>query len=346
MIDLSGLSWRTNGVVFLIAALVIAWAGTRLAAFADRFADRTGLGEAITGTLFLGVTTSLPGLSASVTAALDGHPSLAISNAIGGIAIQTAFLAIADIFYRRANLEHAAASLVNIIQTALLIALLSLVLLGLTGPDITVVGVHPITGGLLLAAGAGFWLVYRSKADPMWTPRTTGETVQDLPESANLQESLGGLIAGFLFTAVLVTAAGAVVAHTTGNIAEQTGMNETVAGALLSAVATSLPELVTTVASVRRGALTLAVSDIAGGNYLDVMFVFAADLAYRGGSLFHAPGVGRREQFLISLTICLNTVLILGLLFRQRTGPANIGFESALILLLYLAGFGVLNLLL
>jgi hypothetical protein len=38
--------------------------------------------------------------------------------------------------------------------------------------------------------------------------------------------------------------------------------------------------------------------------------------------------------------------LILGLLFRQRTGPANIGFESALILLLYLAGFGVLNLLL
>jgi hypothetical protein len=39
---------------------------------------------------------------------------------------QTAFLAIADILYRRANLEHAAASLTNLTQSGMLILLLSI----------------------------------------------------------------------------------------------------------------------------------------------------------------------------------------------------------------------------
>jgi cation:H+ antiporter len=135
-----------------------------------------------------------------------------------------------------------------------------------------------------------------------------------------------------------------MVARTTGNIADQTGLNETVAGGLLSGVVVSLPELVTTVAAVRRGALTLAVSDIVGGNFFDVLFVFAADLVYLRGSLYHARGVGEREEFLTTLALLLNIVLLLGLLCRQRAGPANMGFESILILLLYGFGFLVLSL--
>lgn len=342
MLDLSSWPWSLNAAVLIIAAGVIVWAGTKLASFGDRLADRTGLGEAITGMIFLGLITALPGLAASVTAALDGHPALAVSNAIGGIAIQTTFLAIADIVYTKANLEHAAASVANMIQTAILIALLAVVLLGLTGPEITVAHIHPITVVLLLAAGAGFWLFYRSSTEPMWQPKMTGATVKDVPDEQNRRENLGKLLAGFIANAVIVIVAGAVVALTSGNIAEQTGLSETVAGALLSGVATSLPELVTTVAAVRRGALTLAVSDIVGGNFFDVLFVFAADLVYLQGSLYHAGGVGEREGFLTGLAISLNIVLLLGLLYRQRAGPANIGFESVIMLLLYVGGFLIL----
>jgi cation:H+ antiporter len=85
--------------------------------------------------------------------------------------------------------------------------------------------------------------------------------------------------------------------------------------------------------------LTLAVSDIVGGNFFDILFVFAADLVYLNGSIYHAEGVGEPEEFLTALAILLNTTLLLGLLYRQRRGPANIGFESFLILLLYLGGF-------
>lgn len=93
---------------FLAAATVITVAGIGMAETADRLADRTGIGEALFGGVLLGGSTSIPGIVASTTAAAQGHAELAFSNAVGGIAAQTFFLAIADAVYRRANLEHAA----------------------------------------------------------------------------------------------------------------------------------------------------------------------------------------------------------------------------------------------
>ena len=47
--------------VLLGAALVIVFAGVRLAGVADELADRTGMGEFIAGAVFVGGATSLPG---------------------------------------------------------------------------------------------------------------------------------------------------------------------------------------------------------------------------------------------------------------------------------------------
>jgi cation:H+ antiporter len=65
--------------------------------------------------VLVGAVTSLPGLVTSVVGAADGDASFAVSNSLGGIAAQTSFLALADLTYRRANLEHAAASLPNLL---------------------------------------------------------------------------------------------------------------------------------------------------------------------------------------------------------------------------------------
>ena len=120
---------------------------------------------------------------------------------------------------------------------------------------------------------------------------------------------------------------------------QESVLPEVVVGGLFMALATSLPELTTSIAAVRRGAVTLAVSDIVGGNFFDVLFVAAADIAYLEGSLFHAPAVGFREIFLTAFTVLLNVILLTGLIYRQKRGPGNIGFESLLMLLLYLAGY-------
>ena len=333
-----------NVLMFVAATAVITVAGTRLARYADRLADRTGLGEAITGTLLLGLTTALPGLAASVFAAAQGHPVLAIGNAIGGIAFQTTVLAVADVAHRDANLEHAAASLQNLVQVIMLILLLTLVLIGLAAPDVSISHLHPITIVLLLSTGLAFWLVFRVRKTPMWRPEVTAQTVEDVPESTSDKESLLALGLAFLVTALVTLASGVLVAQAAGELVEQSDIPEAVVGGLFMAAATSLPELITCVASVRRGALTLAVSDIVGGNFFDVLFIAAADIAYLQGSIYHGQGVGRREIFVTALTILLNVILLAGLTNRQKYGPANIGFESVLMLFVYIVGFLVLAL--
>jgi len=72
-------------LLFGSGALVIAVAGARLAAIADRLSDLTGLGEAVFGAVLLGATTSLPETVVSITTALAGRADLAVGNAVGGL---------------------------------------------------------------------------------------------------------------------------------------------------------------------------------------------------------------------------------------------------------------------
>lgn len=80
-----------GSLVFCACAAVIALAGTRITGIVDQLADRTGIGEAAAGAVLLGGATSLGGSVLSVTAAWNGHAELAVSNALGGIAVQTFF---------------------------------------------------------------------------------------------------------------------------------------------------------------------------------------------------------------------------------------------------------------
>jgi len=330
-----------NIAIFLLATGVIAVAGSRLARVADMLADRTGLGEAITGAVLLGASTSLPGVTASVTAAAAGHAELAISNALGGIAAQTMFLAIADMAHREANLEHAAASPTNVIQTSLLIVLLAITLMAMTGPDVTLLGVHPATPLLLIGYLLGVRLARAVRRDPMWRPRRTDATREDVPQEASFRgPTTPGLWWRFALFAALVGASGWSVAETGIGLAQQTGISESLVGALFTAVSTSLPELLTSVAAVRQGALTLAVGNVMGGNAFDTLFAAVADVAYRPGSIYHAAS--EREAFLCALTILLSGLLVMGLMRRERKGIAKIGFESFLILVLYAVGLAAL----
>jgi len=324
--------------LFVSTALVIAIVGVQMAAIADRLADKTGLGEALIGGLFLGGCTSLPGLVTCITAAAQGHAELAISNALGGIAAQTVFLSIADLTYRKANLEHAAASATSLTQVTLLLTLLAIPLMAMAGPDVSIFGIHPASFVTVAAYIFGLKLVSEAQTAPMWGPKHTAETRLDEPDFGQTTGSgLAAMWFWFILFAAIIAAAGYIVAESGVAIAESTGISETVVGGLLTAICTALPELVTSIAAVRRGALTLAVSGIIGGNCFDVLFVAFSDFAYRPGSIYHA--ITRHQIFIISLTMLLTGILLLGLLRREKYGIGNIGFESFLILILYLGGF-------
>jgi cation:H+ antiporter len=46
--------------------------------------------------------------------------------------------------------------------------------------------------------------------------------------------------------------------------------------------------------------------------------------------------------FVISVTVMMTAVLLLGLLRREKYGPAGVGFESVLILILYAVSVAVM----
>jgi len=324
-------------LLFVVATVVIAVAGTRLARAGDQLADLTGLGEAVVGALLLGITTSLPGIITTVYAAWTQHPELAVSNAVGGIAAQTFFLAIADIVYRRTNLEHAAASFANLMQGVLLVGLLALVLVGTSGPPLSLFHLHPFSLLMIFGYLAGSRLISKASRRPMWNPEITQDTVEDAPNYENQANfTLRGVAVRFTFLALLVAGAGYALAEAGIVIAEQSGLSEGMVGSLFTAISSSLPELIVSVAAVRQGALTLAVGNIIGGNTFDVIFVSLADIAYLEGSIFHA--ITHEQIFTIALTVLMTAVLLLGLLHREKRGIANIGWESLLMILLYLGG--------
>ncbi|MBB3143347.1 cation:H+ antiporter, partial [Halomonas organivorans] len=320
--------------LFLGASLVIGVAGTKLTHIVDDLADRTGLGEAIAGAVLLGMATSLSGLVLSVSAALADHPTLAMSNALGGIAVQTLFLTVADLTHRRANLEHAAASIGNLMQGGLLLCLLALVLVGRFAPEWTLWQVHPITPLLVIAYLFGLRLTDRTQDRPMWRPAQTRETTPDVPDPRAQSGSARRLWLSFAGLALVLGASGWLLEGAASTIAEDTGLGQSVVGVLMTAVVTSLPELVTSVAAVRRGALTLAVAGIIGGNAFDTLFVAASDLAYRGGSIYHAMPDG--VALWVALSLLMTAILLVGMIHRERLGPGRIGFESLAIAGCYL----------
>ena len=331
-------SLLSSMIIFGIATLVIVAAGSRLAGLADELADRTGMGEALFGVLLLAGITSLPDLAATLSAAIDARPDLAMSNVMGSMAVNLAFLGIADIVYRKANLEHAAASPVNLMLAGLLIVLLTLPLLAIVTPWTIEWNVHPVTFVIVVAYLFGLHLVHRTQAKPMWFPRLTRQTVPDVPPR-QYYDSLMTTWLGFIVLSVLTCVAGWILMEAAKVIADQTGLSDTLVGGLLTALVTSAPELVTTIAAIRYGALTLAVSNIFGTNCFNMLVVAAADAAYPYGSIYHDMAPVQMTWGLVS--ILMTGILLLGMVRRETYGIGRIGFESALILAVYAVAIGI-----
>ncbi|TYC53156.1 sodium:calcium antiporter [Marinobacter sp. BW6] len=325
-------SLTTGIIAFVIATFVIVTAGSRLARVADELADRTGLGEALFGIFLLAGVTSLPDFAATLSAAMDSRPDLAMSNVMGSMAANLVFLGIADIIYRKANLEHAAASSTNLMLAALLIVLLALPLLAIASPPVSIWGVHPITPVITAAYLFGLHLVRTTDSKPMWFPRLTRQTVPDKPDHY-LHGGLAQAWVGFIVLAAITGVAGWVLMEGAKVISDETGLSDTLIGGLFTALATSSPELVTTIAAIRRNALTLAVSNIFGTNCFNMLVIASADVGYPGGSIYHDITPVQMTWGLVS--ILMTATLLMGMVRRQRYGIGKIGFESALILSVY-----------
>ena len=240
---------------------------------------------------------------------------------------------------RKANLEHATASMENLMNSVLLIGLLGILLFIRVTPEVAILGFNPGSPIIILTYVAGLWLVRKATKAPMWKPTSTEETVGDEPMDDLSKVNRPRLWLLFSISALFIIAGGHLVAEAGIEISERTVLSETFVGGFFTAVSSSLPELIVSVMAVRQGSVTMAVGNIVGGNSFEVIVVALADFFYPG-SILHAAS--STDAYIIALTLLLMVVLLMGLLYREERGIAKIGWESFLIAILFIVGYVIL----
>ena len=345
MFDALALPWLV--LLFVGAAAGVWVAGTRLSDTTDVLSERLGLGEALGGLILLAIATNLPEIAITVTAAASNNLGLAIGNILGGIAIQTVVLAALDAFGVRASpLTYRAASLVLVIEGAVVIAMLVVVVMG-TRMSSSVIWLHVTPVGIVLLAlwTAGLWLVGRARRGLPWHEagnppdgqkerRGVAHTRKD--EQMTRQGLSTARVATVFGIAAGVTLAGGIVLEeSSSGIAGHIGLSGVLFGATILAAATALPEVSTGLASLKLGDYQLAVSDIFGGNaFLPVLFLVATLISGRAV----LPAAQDSDVYLTALAGLLTVVYLCGLLFRPGRQWLRLGPDSILVLAFYALG--------
>jgi cation:H+ antiporter len=334
-------------LIFVAAAAAIWVAGVRLSEQTDVLSTRWGLGSALGGLILLAIATNLPEMAIVVSASLSGNVGVAVGNILGGIAIQTVVLVALDGFgvKGRHPLTYRAASLVLVLEAALVVVILAIVIAGTQLPKTVVLRLAPApvlilavwVGGLLLLRRAGESLPWHESGQPPdGQDRPKGHSTQHTEQRATQRgTSTRKSVLIFSGAALITLVAGVVLERSGDAIATHIGLSGVLFGATVLAAATSLPELSTGLTSVRHGDFQLAVSDIFGGNaFLPVLFVPATLIS--GSAVL--PNAQRTDIYLTALGIVLTLVYAAGLLFRPKRRFAGLGVDSLAVLILYALG--------
>ena len=280
--------------LFILAAVVVVLAATKLVVAGDVIASRTGWGQVWVGSLLVAAATSLPELVTEVSAVRIGAPALAAGTTLGSNMLNMGILALAVAllgergFYEKLQPQQSSVAAFAITMTGLATLLAAL------RPQANWLGVTPAAVTIIVAYLVGSRVLFRFAT-----------SVPD-PQAAVASRSLRWGWVVFGLSAGAIFAAAPFLALSAQRLAQLTGLEESFIGVLAVAFVTSLPELVTTITAVRMGARDLAVSGIHGSNAVNVAILAVADLFYTEGSLF-----GALDR--IHVTAGLFAVLLVGL---------------------------------
>ncbi len=208
-----------------------------------------------------------------------GNASLAINNLLGGIPLQTAILAIIDLFIVKGPaLTYVSPKPVLILSGLFLIIQISLVIISFT------------VGEFLSFFNMGFWpilyllvyilmlyvLRYHEKKEK-WIPvdLPSKKTEKKLPSQLIAKKfSKAKLAIYFSLSSLIVLISGIFITFAINDLIILANLNSSFIGGTLLAFTTSLPEVVTTIGAIRVHAYTLAFANIFGSNALMIAIFF------------------------------------------------------------------------
>ena len=238
-------------------------------------AYRFGIPKVIVGATVVSLGTTSPECAVSVMAAFAGEPGLALGNAVGSIIADTGLIfgltcVLAAVPVNRFILNRT--GWVQVGAATLLVAIAVGALL--TAPPDTEPTLRRWVGFFFLAL-----LVVYLYVTYLWAKQggemAQGEDDQEAEAFMGLGRSWS-LVIGGLFLVVL---GARILVPSAAEIAIRFGVPDDVIAATMVAFGTSLPELMTAIAAVRKGHPEITVGNIVGADVLNCLFVIGAAAA-------------------------------------------------------------------
>lgn len=258
-------------IEFFVCAALLIGSATLLSRYGDVLAEKTGLGRAWIGGILLAGVTSLPELASGVSAVvwLDA-PNLAAGSILGSCLFNLALIALMDLLYQPGSIL-AKAQEGHILSGGLGVLLLGLVVTSvLLRPNITGFG---LLGFSLISLAVVALYFMGARLIARFEQRHLAELLEKEAEVRNYDQiSAVRAYTVFILSALAVVGLGIWLASIGDRLSTQTGLSRSFVGNLFLAVSTSLPEVATSVAAVRLGAIDLAISNALGSRVAYLMW--------------------------------------------------------------------------
>ena len=270
-------------IIVLVAMSVLIKGADWLVDGASGLAFRFGIPKVIIGATIVSLGTTSPEAAVSVMAAWAGQPGLALGNAVGSIIADTGLIfglgcllavlpADAFVLNRQGWVQAGSAAI---------LAVLCYLSFWQRGPDAEL---GRTVGVLLLGLLAAYlvisirWARRHPAAEPFQMPDAVTEVTPITGESAAEAQTHAAwwLLALSAMGLILVVLSSRVLICSVTVVAERLGVPQVVIAATLVALGTSLPELATAIASIRKGHPELLVGNVIGADILNVLFVVGA----------------------------------------------------------------------
>lgn len=260
--------------LLIIGLLLVVYGADRLVFSAAILCRSIGFSPLIIGMTVVSIGTSLPEIIIASAAALHGQLDLAIGTAIGSnITNIMLILGLAAIL-------HPFALNSDILRRELPLMLLVSLLAGLFLFN----GELSQIKGILLLIIAVLYLLFIIRigrlAERTGNDKLTHEQASELPQE-------GSLSVAFLWLGValvIMPIATQMVIDNATVLAHYFGVSDLVVGLTIIAIGTSLPELATTIAGVRKGENDIAMGNIIGSNIFNIVFVLGIPALVAPGS--------------------------------------------------------------
>ncbi|MCS7142229.1 MAG: hypothetical protein NZ920_00320 [Aigarchaeota archaeon] len=250
--------------LFALSGLCVSVFGYVVVRWAERLADEFRLDRFVVGFLLLSVVTSVPELTVAVVSGLTEAVEISIGDLLGSSVVNITFVTGLSVFIARSGVTVGARLKVNLTRLLLLSSVIPVTLLLLPI-------VSPVIGVPLLLTFV-FYGLYASRRD-------------FLPLRAHLvsYDSKRWRVVIFIIIGIfgLILSATSLVQNTK-LLSELLGIGQLEIGAKTVSLMTSMPEIVTVAASMRRGEYEMAFGNAVGSNFTNMSLILGALLILSG----------------------------------------------------------------